>query len=90
MIGNGTALGGSTVTQGQLLLPYPQYNGVNFNGHGIYDSIYHSVQITAQRRFAGGGTLLAAYTNAKLISDTDTLTLWLEGSSGFAGPVQDN
>ena len=90
MIGNGTALGGSTITQGQLLLPYPQYTRVNFNGHGIYDSIYHSLQITAQRRFAGGGTLLAAYTNAKLMSDTDTLTLWLEGSSGFAGPVQDN
>ena len=90
MIGNGTALGGSTVNQGQLLLPYPQYNGVNFNGHGIYDSIYHSLQITAQRRFAGGATLFAAYTNAKLISDTDTLTLWLEESSGFAGPLQDN
>jgi len=28
--------------------------------------------------FAGGGSLLAAYTNAKLISNADTLTNWLE------------
>ena len=88
MIGNGTALGGSTVSQGQLLLPYPQYNGVNFNGQGIYDSIYHSLQVSAQKRFAGGGTLLVAYTNAKLISNTDTLTSWLE--DGGTGGIQDN
>src|SRR5207249_11314150 len=34
--------------------------------------------------------LLAAYTNAKLISNTDTLTDWLEGgTSGGSGPIQD-
>jgi hypothetical protein len=54
MRGNGSALGGSTLSQGQLLLPYPQYNGVNFDGQGIYDSIYHSLQVSAQKRFAGG------------------------------------
>ena len=90
MSGNGTTLGGSTVSRGQLLLPYPQYNGVNFNGQGIYDSIYHSLQVSAQKRFAGGGTLLVAYTNAKLISNTDTLTFWLENGSGFTGGIQDN
>jgi len=88
MSGNGTALGGSSIPQGQLLLPYPQYNGVNFNGQGIYDSIYHSLQVSAQKRFAGGGTLLVAYTNAKLISNTDTLTSWLE--DGGTGGIQDN
>jgi hypothetical protein len=90
MSGNGTALGGSSIPQGQLLLPYPQYNGVNFIGQGIYDSIYHSLQVSAQKRFAGGGTLLVAYTNAKLISNTDTLTSWLESGSGFTGGIQDN
>ncbi len=90
MIGNGTALGGSSIPLGQLLLPYPQYNGVNFNGQGIYDSIYHSLQVSAQKRFVAGGTLLVAYTNAKLISNTDTLTFWLEGGSGFTGGIQDN
>jgi hypothetical protein len=50
MSGNGTALGGSTVPLGQLLLPYPQYSSVLFNGQGIYDSIYHSLQITGHCR----------------------------------------
>jgi hypothetical protein len=30
-----------------------------------------------------------AYTNAKLISNTDTLTSWLEGNTGGVGAVQD-
>jgi hypothetical protein len=90
MAGNGTALGGPTIPQGQLLLPYPQYSGVNFDGQGAYDSIYHSLQVSAQKRFAGGGTLLVAYTNAKLISNTDTLTSWLEGGFGGVGLIQDN
>ena len=33
------------------------------------------------KRFQGGGTLLVAYTNAKLMSNTDTLTSWLEGGT---------
>ena len=41
------------------------------------------------RRFQGGGTLLVAYTNAKLMSNTDTLTSWLEGNTGGVGSVQD-
>jgi hypothetical protein len=90
MSGNGTALGGPTVSQGQLLLPYSQYNGAYSNALGAYDSIYHSLQVSAQKRFASGGTLLVAYTNAKLISDTDTLTSWLESGSGFTGSIQDN
>lgn len=90
MAGNGTALGGPTIPQGQLLLPYPQYSGVNFDAQGAYDSIYHSLQVSAQKRFAGGGTLLVAYTNAKLISNTDTLTSWLEAGFGGVGGIQDN
>jgi hypothetical protein len=39
------------------------------------------------RRFQGGGTLLVAYTNSKLLSNTDTLTTWLEDSG--VGQVQD-
>ena len=41
------------------------------------------------RRFQGGGTLLVAYTNAKLMSNTDTLTSWLEGNTGGVPGAQD-
>jgi len=85
--GKALALGAPTTTVGQLLRPYPQYTSVELAGQGSFASIYHSLQITAQRRFAGAGSLLVAYTNAKLISNTDTLTSWLETG---VGALQDN
>jgi hypothetical protein len=33
--------------------------------------------------------MLVAYTNAKLLTNTDTLTSWLEGPTGGVGQVQD-
>src|SRR5580658_1588893 len=76
---------------GQLDRPYPQYSGLSLAGFGCCESIYNSLQVSVTRRFVGGGTLLVAYTNAKLTSNTDTLTSWLEGSSetGGVGQVQD-
>ncbi len=41
----------------------------------------------AEKRFSGGNSILVAYTHAKLISDTDTITGWLE--NGGTGGVQD-
>src|SRR6266567_4412208 len=69
--------------------PTPQYNDVNLAGYGCCDSTYNSLQATVTRRFAGGGTMLVAYTNAKLLTNTDTLTSWLEGNTGGVGQVQD-
>ncbi len=85
--GKALALTASTTTAGQLLRPYPQYTSVQLAGQGSYGSIYHSLQLTVQKRFAGAGSVLVAYTNAKLISDTDTLTSWLETG---VGTIQDN
>lgn len=77
----------ATVSAGQLLLPYPQYTGVSFAGAGIGNSTYSSLQVKAEKRFSNGASILAAYTWAKLISDTDTITGWLE--SGGTGGIQD-
>ncbi|MGB8581019.1 MAG: carboxypeptidase regulatory-like domain-containing protein [Candidatus Sulfotelmatobacter sp.] len=85
-------IGAATIFAGQLDRPYPQYNTLNLNGFGCCGSSYNSLQATVQRRFQGGGTLLVAYTNAKLISNTDTLTSWLESDAsgtGGVGAVQD-
>jgi hypothetical protein len=82
-------LNAATVAQGQLNRPYPQYNGLSLGGYGCCGSSYNSLQATVTRRFAGGGTLLVAYTNAKLLTNTDTLTSWLEGPTGGVGQVQD-
>lgn len=85
--GQALALAAPTTTQGQLARPFPQYASVALAGQGSFDSTYHALQVTVRRRFAGVGSLLVAYTNAKLISDTDTLTSWLE--TGVGG-IQDN
>src|SRR5262249_20264265 len=76
------ALSGPTTTVGQLSLPFPQYAGLKLAGQGNYDSTYHSLQLTVERRFASAGSLLVAYTNSKLISNADTLTNWLEAATG--------
>ncbi len=76
----------STVLAGQLLRPYPEYGGVSLAGYGCCGSTYNSLQVTAKKRFTSGGTLLAAYTNAKLLTNADTLTTWLETG---VGEVQD-
>ena len=80
-------LSGPTIPYGQLLRPYPQFLNVYDMGAFHGDSIYHSLQIKLQKRFAAGGTILAAYTWSKNISDTDSGTFWLE--SGFTPEPED-
>lgn len=90
VINSAQAVGAQTVTAGQLLRPYPQYNGVALNAEGWGDSSYNSLQLKVQKRFTQGASILLAYTHAKLISNTDTLTSWLEPSVGGAGgSIQD-
>jgi Carboxypeptidase regulatory-like domain/TonB dependent receptor len=88
-LGVGALAPGVTIRQGQLDRPFPEYAGLNLNGQGCCDSTYNSLQVSVQRRFSGGGTMLVAYTNAKLLSNTDTLTSWLEGNNGGTGSIQD-
>src|SRR5580692_508094 len=71
-----------TIQAGQLDRPYPQYSGLSLVGDGCCSSNYNSFQLTVNKRFKDGGTFLAAYTNAKLMSNTDTLTTWLESGVG--------
>jgi Carboxypeptidase regulatory-like domain len=83
-------LGPAGLIQGQLDRPFPQYAGLNLNGFGCCSSNYNALQATVTRRFQGGGTMLVSYTNAKLMSNTDTLTSWLEGgTTGGVGGIQD-
>jgi hypothetical protein len=84
-----TTLSTPTILAGQLLRPYPQYTRVSMAGQGCCGSTYNSLQVSVTRRFQGGGTLLVAYTNSKLMTNTDTTTSWLESTTGGVGQVQD-
>jgi len=83
-------LGPGVLIQGQLVRPYPQYAGLNFNGLNCCWSSYNALQATVNRRFQNGGTFVVSYTFSKLLTNTDTLTSWLEyGATGGVGLIQD-
>ena len=59
----------ATVTRGQLLRPYPQFDNLTvFNPSGG-SSIYHGISLKVERRFASGVGVLASWTASKNISD---------------------
>ncbi|MEK7405310.1 MAG: carboxypeptidase regulatory-like domain-containing protein, partial [Acidobacteriota bacterium] len=66
------SLSGSTVSQMQLLRPYPQFTGVTRTDPGYGSSVYHSLQIKYEKRMAHGLAALVAGTISKNISDLHT------------------
>ncbi|PWU07920.1 MAG: TonB-dependent receptor [Terriglobia bacterium] len=85
-------LSAPTVTQAQLLLPFPEYTSVSEAYADVFDSTYHALQMKVEKRFTNGGTVLAAYTFSKLMSDVASLTGWLDqnaGSPGYLTSLQD-
>jgi hypothetical protein len=79
---------GCTPNVAQALLPYPQYcsqlNGLNENAG---NSTYHSFQLKAERRFAGGVYMMAAYTWEKTIASSDTTQQTAANWSGAWGSI---
>jgi outer membrane receptor protein involved in Fe transport len=70
-----------TIKYGQLLLPFPQYDNYSISEIDNRDSIYHSMQLKVQKRFAAGAQIVATYTVSKLIDDTNSEINWLEAAS---------
>jgi len=77
------------ITRLQLLRPYPHYGQVGtFNpavAQNLGSSIYHSLQIRAEKRFAKGHNFVLTYTNSKLIDDGSGRIF---GETAFTPPVQ--
>ncbi|NDD65657.1 MAG: hypothetical protein EBZ36_17025, partial [Acidobacteria bacterium] len=62
--------GGANITQAQALRPYPYLGGITVQAPHAGNSIYHSLLLSAEKRFSSGFSMLASYTFAKLISDS--------------------
>jgi hypothetical protein len=60
----GTTMNGSTIQRQQLLLTYPQFGRVAIMQYNGTDS-YHSGQLTVAKRFTGGLSVIASYTQSK-------------------------
>ena len=80
-------LSNKTVSQAQLLRPHPQFQGFSDTAAQHGDSHWDALETRVVKRFRTGGVITGSYTWSKLISNTDTLTSWLE-NHGAAG-VQD-
>jgi outer membrane receptor protein involved in Fe transport len=80
-------LSSPTISKLQLLRPYPQFTGFSDWAAQRGDSHWNALETRIVKRFRTGGMIMASYTWSKLISNTDTLTNWLEDHS-VAG-VQD-
>ncbi len=67
-----SSLNNATISRSQALKPLPDYvNVYTFANHGN-NSIYHAGQLTAQRRYANGFSLMLAYTKSKLIDEVSS------------------
>lgn len=74
----------ATISNGQLLRPFPQYGGISNTGNYAGFSNYSSLQMKVEKRFNQGGVLLGSYTFSKLMANVESLTSWLE-ATGAAG-----
>ncbi len=74
------------VSRAQLLRPYPQFTGVTSLQASWAEARYNALDITLQKRFSNGFSLLTAFTWSKLI---DQASGGFSGESLGGGSVQD-
>ncbi len=61
----GSNLNGSTISRQQLLLPYPQFLNVTYGQESVGRIWYDSLQLSVEKRYSHGLTILGAYTWSK-------------------------
>lgn len=86
----GSPLSQPTVAAGQLLRPFPQFERALALDPHDGTSNYNSLQASFLKRFGNNGILSVAYTWSKLMSNTDSVTAFLDEGFVFGGAVQDN
>ncbi|MCU1327568.1 MAG: hypothetical protein JWN34_2938, partial [Bryobacterales bacterium] len=81
-----SSLGSATITQQQLLRPYPRFTTVALFRNNIGHSSYHAATIKLEKRLSRGLTVNAAFTWSKLLDDASSVF----SQSIFTGPVLGN
>ncbi len=79
------------VQYSQLLVPYPQYTGVTIEPQMIASSIYHGLQLSAEKSYSNGLQFLLTFTWSKAIDDAsqaDDNVTWLGSFSSLQNPNQ--
>jgi len=87
---NPSPIGGPTVSQAQLLLPFPQYTSFSGDSPPVANSTYHALQVRVEKEFSNGLQFLLTYTWSKSIdnaSATDDSISWLGGGTTDGGTL---
>ena len=85
-----SSLAAPQVPEFQLLLPHPQYTNFQGDSPPIANSIYHALQIRAEKEFSNGLQFLMTYTYARSIDDasaTDDSVVFLGGGFLNTGTI---
>jgi hypothetical protein len=68
-----SSIGGKTVTQAQLLKPYPRFLNIATYRNNSGETNYNAFEAKLEERFNHGIYLLASYTHSKLIDDASSV-----------------
>jgi len=60
-----TGLNGATVSRQQLLLPFPQFQGITFGQESVGQTWYNALQLLAEKRYRNGLSVMLSYTYSK-------------------------
>ena len=84
LLASGSAYNTATISQGQLLRPFPQFANVTNQAFNAATSNFNSLQASYRKRFHAAGTFMVTYAWSKLLGTADSTTGYLE-SSGVGG-----
>jgi hypothetical protein len=68
-----SSIGGKTITQAQLMKPYPRFQNVAIYRHNSGQTNYNALEAKVEERLAHGVSFLFAYTHSKLIDDASSV-----------------
>ena len=81
-----SSLGTATITQQQLLRPFPRFTTVALFRDNVGNSTYNAVGLKLEKRLSRGFTMNASYTYSRLIDDASSVF----SQTIFTGPVLNN
>ncbi len=72
-IPSSSSIGGKTITQAQLIKPYPRFQNIATYRHNSGQTNYNAIEAKVEERLAHGVSFLFAYTHSKLIDDASSV-----------------
>jgi carboxypeptidase family protein len=78
-----SSLGGATITQQQLLRPFPRFTTVALFRDNVGNSSYNAFAVKLEKRLSRGFSMNASYTFSKLMDDASSVF----SQTIFTGPV---